>query len=202
MNTILIMVCIGVALFIFQSIFFITCVKWLASSKKKRDQEFALLDKERSKLIELQSQLKENVLEAKKLADGTLKKLNIIGAEAHVEWEEMTKKIHEVLIEVDTHSAKLLENNVSKLNLQKMALDKSIQNAEQINEALAIATLKGQKFLKLFDAGLPTEEILKEIQTNKYADAKKMLSDGLDASVISKKLGISMGEIVTLSSFL
>ena len=202
MNTVLIMVCIGVALFIFQSIFFISCVKWLASSKKKRDREFALLDKERAKLIELQGQLKDDISEARKLADDTLKKLKLIGAEAHAEWEDMTKKIHEVLIEVDSHSEKLLENNISKLNLQRMSLDKSVQNAHQINEILTIATLKGQKFLKLFDSGLPTDEILKELQTNKYTDAKKMLSDGMDASIISKKLGLSMGEIVTLSSFL
>ncbi|MES2616124.1 MAG: hypothetical protein V4591_12015 [Bdellovibrionota bacterium] len=202
MNTVLILVCIGVALFIFQCVFFITCIKWLASSKKKRDREFALLDKERAKLIELQSQLKEDISVAKKLADETLKKLNLIGAEAHAEWEDMTKKINEVLIEVDSHSEKLLENNISKLNLQRMSLEKSSQTAAQINEALHIATLRGQKLLKLFDSGIPTEEILKELQINKYADAKKMLVEGVDASFVSKKLGLSMGEVVTLSSFL
>lgn len=202
MNSVLIIAGMGVALFIFQAIFFITCIKWLANSKKKREQEFALLDKERAKLIGLQSQLKEDVSEARKLADETLKKLKLIGAEAHAEWNDMTKKIHEVLVEVDSHSEKLLENNISKLNLQRMSLDKTVQDATHINETLTLATLKGQKFLKLFDAGLPTEDILKELQTNKYSEAKKMLSDGMDASFISKKLGISLGEIVTLSSFI
>lgn len=202
MNTVLVIVCIGVALFIFQCIFFISCIKWLSNSKKKRDRDFAILDKERAQLIELQSQLKIDVTDAKKLADETLKKLKIIGAEAHAEWDDMTKKIHEVLIEVDSHSAKLLENNISKLNLQRMSLDKSVQDAQKINEALAIASAKGQKILKLFDSNLPTEEILKELQANKYADAKKMLAEGYDASMVAKKLGLSMGEIVTLSSFL
>ncbi len=202
MNNILVMVCIGIALFVFQSVFFISCIKWLAKSKKKRDQEFSILDKERSRLIELQSKLKEDILESKKMSDETLKKLNRIGAEAHAEWEEMTKKIHEVLIEVDSHSEKLLENNISKLNLQRMSLDKSIQDAKNTNESIFIATTKAQKILKLFDSNLPTEEVIKELQTNKYNDAKKMLSDGYDATVVSKKLGLSMGEVVTLSSFL
>jgi hypothetical protein len=202
MNSILVMVCIGVTLFIFQSVFFISCVKWLSNSKKKRDKEFAILDKERAMLIELQSQLKNDITEARQLSDQTLKKLKIIGAEAHAEWDDMTKKINEVLIEVDSHSDKLLENNISKLNIQKMSLEKSIINAKQMNENLTQTCNKAQKFLKLFDTNLPTEEVLKEIQTNKYNDAKRMLADGLDATFVSKKLGLSLGEVVTISSFL
>ena len=202
MNSILVLVCIGVCLFLFQCFFFMTCIKWLSNSKKKRDQEFAILDRERAKLIELQGHLKDDIYEAKKLADETLKKLKLIGTQAHAEWEEMTKKINEVLIEVDSHSEKLLENNITKLNLQKMALDKCTLKAQQIHDAIILVTVKGHKILKLFDTGLPADEIFKELQTNKYSDAKKMLSDGIDASIVSKKLGLSMGEIVTLSSFL
>ncbi len=202
MNSVLIIVSIGIALFIFQAVFFISCVRWLTGGKKKREKEFALLDAERGRLLELQGYLKDDINQGKKLAEETLKKLKIIGTEAHAEWDDVTKKINEVLIEVDNHSEKLLENNITKLNLQRMSLDKTVQNACQINEVLTITTLKGQKFLKLFDSGLPTEEILKELQTNKYSEAKKMLSDGVDASFISKKLGMSLGEIVTLSSFI
>ena len=202
MNSILVLVCIGVGLFLFQCFFFMTCIKWLSNSKKKRDQEFAILDRERAKLIELQGHLKDDIYEAKKLADETLKKLKLIGTQAHAEWEEMTKKINDVLIEVDSHSEKLLENNITKLNLQKMALDKCTLKAQQIHDAIVLVTVKGHKILKLFDTGLPADEIFKELQTNKYSDAKKMLSDGIDASIVSKKLGLSMGEIVTLSSFL
>lgn len=202
MNTILIQVCMGVVLFVFQAIFFVSCLKWLSGSKKKKDKEFAILDKERAKLIELQNQLKDDMAEAKKLADDTLKKLKLIGAEAHAEWDDMTKKINEVLIEVDSHSEKLLESNISQLNLQRMSLDKSIQNAVHMNDAIQAALLKGHKFLKLFDKDVSPSDVLNELQTTKYADAKKMLCDGVDASSISKKLGLSLGEIVTLSSFL
>lgn len=202
MNTVLILACIGVALFLFQCVFFVTCIRWLSNSKKKRDKDFAILDKERAQLIELQNHLKNDIAEAKKLSDDTLKKLKLIGAEAHAEWNDMTKKIHEVLLEVDSHSDKLLENNVSKLNLQIMSLDKSIQDAAQTNERLHNTATKAAQILKLFDTGLPTDEIMKELQTNKYSEAKQMLVDGVDASIVSRKLGLSMGEIVTLSSFL
>lgn len=200
MNMMVLVLSIGVVLFVFQAIFFASCAKWLSGQKKKKEQDFKILDKERAKLIELQSQLKAEVLEAKKLSEDNLKKLKILGSEVHAEWDDITKKINDVLIEIDHHSSTMLESNISKLNLQKMSIDKSVQNAYKIEESLGTVVKKAQRILKLFDAVLPTEDVLKELQSNKYMDAKKMLHDGLDASVISKKLGLSMGEVVTLSS--
>jgi hypothetical protein len=72
------MVCIGVALFLFQSIFFISCIKWLSNSKKKRDREFAILDKERAKLIEerkIESEKKrQKLIEDRKIESDNRKK--------------------------------------------------------------------------------------------------------------------------------
>ncbi len=202
MNYIALLLCIGFVLFIFQIAFFFSCMKWLKSGKSKRDKEFAILDSERAKLIEIQSALSQEVREAKKLASETLNKLMVIGSEAHAEWEDVTKKINSVLVEVDKHSEIILEANISNLSMRSMALEKIMKDAEILNETLIISTKKAQKILKLFDSSVPTEDIFKEIQTEKYAEAKKLLLEGIEASVVVKRLGVSMGEVLLLSSYL
>ncbi|WP_186649744.1 hypothetical protein [Fluviispira vulneris] len=201
MNSIAIVLCIGFVFLIIQSIFITFCLRWLASGKRKRDKEFAILDAERVQLIEMQSALAKEVQDAKKLANETLNKLRIIGSEAHAEWEDVTKKINSVLLEVDKHSGMILEENLSKLAMRSMSLEKIMKDASQINEKILDNTRKAQKILKLFDTNVPSEEIFKEIQSDKYLEAKKLLSDGIDASAVVKKLGLSMSEVLLLSAY-
>ncbi|WP_397600199.1 hypothetical protein [Silvanigrella sp.] len=202
MNYIALLLCIGFVLFIFQTLFFFLCLKWLKSGKTKRDKEFAILDAERGQLIEIQSALTHEVSQAKKLASETLNKLMVIGSEAHAEWEDVTKKINSVLIEVDKHSEIILEANISNLNMRSMALEKIMKDAEILNEKLLISSKKAHKILKLFDSSVPPEEIFKEIQNEKYLDAKKLLLEGVEASEVVKRLGMSMTEVLLLSSYI
>lgn len=201
MNYVALLLCIGFILFLSQVFFFFICIKWLKSGKIKRDKEFAILDAERAKLIEIQSVLTEEVNQAKKLAGDTLNKLMLIGSEAHAEWEDVTKKINSVLIEVDKHSEIILDANISNLNMRTMALEKVIRDAENINQSMLISIKKAQKILKLFDASVPTEEIFKEIQNEKYSEAKKLLQQGIEASEIVKRLGMSLSEVLLISSY-
>jgi hypothetical protein len=202
MNYVLLLICIGFVLFVFQVVFFLTCIKWLKSGKLKRDKEFAILDSERAQLIDMQALLSNEVKEAKKLASDTLNKLMVIGSEAHAEWEDVTKKINSVLVEVDKHSEMILEENLSNLNMKTLALEKIIKDAQILNDNLVSTTKKAQKILRLFDATVPSEDIFKEIQTEKYAEAKKLLQDGIEASDVSRRLGMSMSEVLLLSSYL
>jgi hypothetical protein len=193
---------IGAGLFLFQVIFFIFCIKWLQRAKLRRDKDFAILDKQRLQLIDIQSALNQEVLQAKDLAHGTLGKLRMIGAEAHAEWEEMTKRINTVLVDVDQRFEAILESSISNLTMSSMALEKTMQDAQLLNDELSSATKKAQKVMRLFDSSTPSEEIFKEIQTEKYAEAKRLLCEGIDATAVVKKLGLSMGEVVLLSSYL
>jgi hypothetical protein len=86
--------------------------------------------------------------------------------------------------------------------MKTLALEKIIKDAQILNENLIASTKKSQKILRLFDATVPPEDIFKEIQTEKYAEAKKLLQDGIEASDVSRRLGMSMSEVLLLSSYL
>ena len=92
--------------------------------------------------------------------------------------------------------------NISNLNMRSMALEKIMKDAEILNEKLLISSKKAQKILKLFDSSVPPEEIFKEIQNEKYLDAKKLLLEGVEASEVVKRLGMSMTEVLLLSSYI
>ncbi len=202
MNQTLVLIVIGFSLFLFQGIFFIICFKWISNGKKNRDKEFALLDSERKNLIHLQTQLKDDVTRAKKISDETLRKLQILGTEVQAEWDDVTRKMNSVLVEVDKQSFKLLDHSLSQISIQKMTIEKILLDARDISINMEQTIKDGRMLLRLFDNTIPKETIIKEIQSQKYGDAKKMLSEGLDASQVCKKLGLSMGEVVTLSSLI
>lgn len=201
MNTVVVLICLGAFLFVLQTIYFMSCSRWLATSKRKCDKEWATFETEKSRLLQLHAQVKKEMIEAKKTSTETLHKLQFLGSEAYAGWADVTKKISDLLAEVDSHSKTALDRHLSQLNLAKMAVEKLTSDARHTHDHLAETNQRAETLLKLFDSGLPTEEILKDLQAQKYTEAKRMLAQGHDASAIAKNLGMSLGEVITLSAF-
>lgn len=201
MNTVVVLICLGIFLFIAQTIYFMSCSRWLSSSKRKCDKEWMAFEADKSRLLQLHAQIKKEMIEAKKRSSETLQKLQFLGSEAYAGWADVTKKINDLLAEVDSRSKTTLDKHLSQLNLAKMAVEKLTLDAKHTHDHLLETNQRAENLLKLFDAGLPTEDILKDLQAQKYTEAKKLLSQGHDASVIAKNLGMSLGEVITLSSF-
>ena len=199
LNTSILIICVAAALVGVEILFFAYCFRWLSSGKRLREKQFALLDSERAELLELQASLMHDLKNAKKISEETLSKLNRIGAEAHAEWTDMVERVENVLVEVEGRTHKLLEENLENLHKHRMGLDKSIQDGSQTNARLIETVLGARKLLRLFDKNIPQEEIFKDLQTEKYAQAKQMLSQGVDASTVSKKLSMSQSEVALLS---
>lgn len=193
-----IVIAIAAGLFILEGLFFLYCTRWLASGKKLREREFARLDSERAELLELQQALAHDVAQAKQLAQETLGKLNKIGADAHAEWNDMASKIDSILGEVEKQTADLLAHQSTLATKHRLALEKACKDGVETNAMLNETLRSTKKILKFFDKNIPTEQIVKDIQAEKYSDARKMIEQGVDASAIAKKLGISHSEVALL----
>jgi hypothetical protein len=118
-----------------------------------------------------------------------------------MEWQNIALKVHELVELVDHKSKDILEANImqaSKVNLQ---LAKTCKTAEHLQEALEESRKNTHKTLRLLDQNVQADDLLKQIQTEKYTEAKELLLKGIEPHVISKKLGISMGELILLSSY-
>lgn len=199
MNTILIMSAFAIVLLLLEGVFFLTCFRWLSSGKRAREREFARLDAERSELVELQQAVARDLREAKKLSEDTLVKLKRVGADAHEEWIEMNKKCEHLVSELDEKLRDLAEMSVGQINSQKMQLEKAIQVAGQTHDQLAESTSDAKKILRFLDENVPSDEVLKELQAEKYAEARRLIQDGKEIAVICRKLGLSQSEVQLLS---
>lgn len=199
MSTLFLIVAMAFALLVLEGIFFLYCFRWLSNGKRLREKEFARLDQERAELLELQSSLVRDMQLAKQLSQETLAKLTQVGTEAHAEWLEVTDRVNTVLTEVEERTRVLLQENLTTVNRHRMALEKTCRDSELLNGQLLESVTKARKLLRLFDESVPSEQILKELQIEKYTEAKRLLGEGCDASLVSKRLGLSLSEVALLS---
>ena len=199
MNTLVIMSVFACVLLLLEAIFFLTCFRWLSSGKRAREKEFARLDAERGELVELQQAVARELREAKKLSEETLVKLKRVGADAHEEWTEMSKKCEHLVIEIEDKLREFTDTSVNQINRQKMQLEKAIQVAGQTHNQLSESATDARKILRFLDENVPSDEVLKELQAEKYAEARHLIQDGKDIGAICRKLGLSQSEVQLLS---
>lgn len=199
MNNIVILAAFASVILLLEAVFFMTCFRWLSNGKRAREKDFARLDAERNELVELQQSVTTELKEAKRLSEETLSKLRRIGADAHEEWTEMSRKCEHVVNELEEKLRTLAESSVGQINRQKMQIEKSIQIAEHTNSNLVESTANARKILRFLDENIPSDEVLKELQAEKYAEARRLIQDGKELGVICRKLGLSQSEVQLLS---
>lgn len=199
MNSPMILTIFAIIFLLLEVAFFLACYRWLSNGKKVREKEFTRLDQERSELIELQEAVSNELAQAKKISAETLLKLHKVGADAHNEWTEMTQKCEELLGEIKLKSQEIVTDATSKMNMTTMQIQKSTQVAMNTATELHEATQSAQKLLRFFDDNVPSDEIFKELQAEKYAEARRLIFEGVEVSSICRKLGLSQSEVQLLS---
>lgn len=199
MNNIVLLSIFGFVFLALEAVFFMSCFRWLTNGKRQREREFARLDQERGELVELQQAVANELAQAKKISEETLTKLKRVGADAHAEWIDMTQKCELLVNELESKSTELTENCLNQTNRQRMQLEKSIQVANQSTADLLEATKSANRVLRFLDESVPSEEIFKELQAEKYAEARRLIHEGKEVGLICRKLGLSQSEVQLLS---
>lgn len=199
MNSPMILSIFAAVFLLLEVAFFLACFRWLSNGKKLREKEFTRLDQERNELIELQEAVSNELAQAKQISADTLAKLRKVGADAHNEWTEMTQKCESLLGEIELKSQELVAEATSKMNKTTMQIEKSTQIAMNTAAELQEATQSAQKLLRFLDESVPSDEIFKELQAEKYAEARRLIFEGAEVSSICRKLGLSQSEVQLLS---
>jgi hypothetical protein len=180
-------------------LFFVFCFRWLSAGKKQREKDFSRLDNERNELLQLQEALRSDMQETKHLAENTLQKLRLLGAESHQEWLEMRAGVDGAAQEFQESSKIILDESVATITRQKLGLEKVVKTAGERERVLVDRLKDVERVLKILDRNAPVEQVLKDIQADKYSEAREMLNQGIDPSQISRKLALSLNEVSLLS---
>lgn len=199
MNTIVVLSIFGFVFLLLEALFFMSCFRWLSNGKRTRERDFSRLDQERGELMELQQAVSRELSLAKKISEETLSKLKRVGADAHAEWTEMTQKCEHLMMDLEAKSKELAESSLNQINRQKMQLEKSVQVATQTSSELLESTNSAKRILRFLDENVPSDEIFKELQAEKYAEARRLIHEGKELGVICRKLGLSQSEVQLLS---
>ena len=199
MNTIVVLSIFGFVFLLLEALFFMSCFRWLSNGKRTREREFSNLDQERGELVELQQAVSRELAQAKKISEETLSRLKRVGADAHAEWMEMTQKCEHLMVDLEAKSRELAESSLNQVNRQRMQLEKSVQVATQTSSELLETTNSAKRILRFLDENVPSDEIFKELQAEKYAEARRLIHEGKELGVICRKLGLSQSEVQLLS---
>jgi len=198
-NSTLILSIFAATFIVLETVFFLACFKWLSNGKKLREKEFNRLDQERAELVELQAAVTGELALAKKISEETLAKLRKVGADAHDEWIEMTQRCESLLTDIEAKSKDIVANAVAQMNKSTMQIEKSTQLATNASADLKESTQSAQKLLRFLDESVPSDEIFKELQAEKYAEARRLIYEGAEMNSICRKLGLSQNEVQLLS---
>ena len=169
------------------------------ASARKRELEFARLDAERQELIKLQESLLADGAAAKTIVQEGIAKLNQIGAESHSEWTEMTNKIDEVMAEIEQRSSALIDETLQTLNKKALEARKLVQVAQDSCAELQESIRAAKKVAKFFDSQVHVDDLINDLQMEKYKEARAMLLRGADSQAVSAKLGLSLSEVTLVS---
>lgn len=179
--------------------FFALIYKMFHGAKRDREKEFALLDRDRAELLNLQEELLQTTRKADAATKDSLAKLNKIGAKAHLEWTEMTTKIEEVMVEIERRSQDLIDTSLKQLNRKKHEAAHLINEIEELRKLLGQDLQNAKKVLRFFDTKVDLDTALDDLRLDKYTEAKQLLNEGLQATEISRRLGLSLREVALVA---
>lgn len=195
-----IVIIVALASFILFEVLILTLVlKALRNSSERRDLSLAQLDKERQEILNIQLQLRSEAESAQQLSRETLGKLQSIGLQANAEWTEMTGKIDEVISEVEQRCGELSQNVLKDINKKQLECRKIIESADRTLRELRTSLESAKKVSALLTSQGGIEEVLREIQMEKYQEARRRLLSGASLDQVSASLGLSRSEISLLS---
>jgi hypothetical protein len=186
-------------IFILEIFSFFIFYNMIQRGSKNRNREFEKLDYERAQLIQLQSSVASDLKNAKSLSHDTLQKIGQMASQVEAHWHENSHKLEGLFQELSQTSALRVADDMSRIQKTKLAVDRTIQESKECLQALTQVTVESKRLLKAIDGSIPTEEILKEIQSEKFTLAKNLLHTGLDASSVAKKVGLTLSEVNLLS---
>ena len=199
MNQFWVLLLVGSLMLALEAAFFLYCFRWLSAGKRQRERDFALLDRERQELLQLQRALAEQGAQASTFASETTRELQRLGSAVHAEWNEAEARMGDCIADVEGRVRGLMEGSLEELARQRMALEKAEADGVRLATDLEDKMQRAARLLRFFDKNVPTETIAKELQMEKYSEARNLLRNGQEASAIARKLGLSLSEIDLLS---
>lgn len=157
------------------------------------------ITEERRYLTELRSSIQEELDAAKGQSNEVLKKVSQLAMEAEQEVKSGSETIATQMQIVAERLESNFEEPLKELAKRQAGLEALYKRMQQEKDILARVIERAEKICQFFNKNVPYEDVLEEIQDKKYADARKLLAQGLKPDRVAKELGMTPSEVKLLA---
>lgn len=158
------------------------------------------LTEERRQLAEIRSAIEEEMgLGQAKLRE-VLDRVSMMGTEIEEEINSGRKTLKAEMEEVLKDLSERVEAPMGQITKKQVALENVLKRAELKKMGIVKAISRGEQIVKFFNKNVPYEEIIEEIESKKYLDARQLLSKGIPVSQVAKDLNMPESEVSLLVS--
>jgi len=179
----------------------LACFYFLNRRQEANIELIEELAQERLLLTELRSSVQEELESAQFKAKEALNHITKIATEAELEVKnggstiarelegvvgQLTEKFEIPLKDLAKRTG-YLENLLRKVDTEKRVLKNLIGRSEEV--------------IRFYDDKVPYEQVIEEIESKKYSDARALLAKGLTVENISSELNMSISEVKAVAGF-
>ena len=157
------------------------------------------LTEERQVLLELRKSIQEELSFAQSRSKEILSQVSHLAAEAEREVkagsETLTTEIENIIQQLSPKFSDPLKDLARK----QVAMEKLLRRVDQEKTLLQKSVRQAEQLYRLFQSKTPYDEVVRELDEKKYADARQLLTQGIGEHAVAKELDLSLSEVRLLS---
>lgn len=158
------------------------------------------LHEERKIINQIREALKDEIVHAQTRFRDALDKVTRLASEAEQEVSSGREVLARAAEEVAQDLSAQMEGPALELKKRQASLELLLKKVNSERALLQKSLERGEKICRFFDQKVPYEEVLREIQDKKYADARQLLAQGMKATQVAKEVGLTDVEVSLLVS--
>jgi hypothetical protein len=173
---------------------------YLNRRQERQDGVLAEITEERLAITELRDRIKADLTAAEATSRAARSDIAKLAAEAELEVKNGGGILAVELEKFVNEFRARIEGNIKEISRKQLSLEKAQKKIEIEREKLTKTVGRAEKLAKFFSKNLPYEEVLAEIEDQKYIDARRLLTQGVAPKAVAAQLGMKESEMDILSS--
>lgn len=155
--------------------------------------------REKTELMSLKDQLRGELAQHKEQHLQQMAKISAIAAEMDMDVQTFKDTISQDLDQMLDNFTENCKEQQNKARKHNFALEAMINSCNDQHKLLLRSIKRAERLTKFFAKDLPYEDIIADLTTKKYQDARAMITSGVPAHQVAKELGLSDSELQVMA---
>lgn len=175
---------------------------YLKKQRSESSDSLALLKEvhsEKAEMIRIRDELRAQLSQHNDKQRQELAKITAIAAEMDMDVQTFKDTISQDLDQMLNQFTDNCKEQQNKARKHNFALEAMIDSCTEKHKLLLRSIKRAERLTKFFAKDLPYEDIIADLTTKKYQDARAMITSGVPAHQVAKELGLSDSELQVMA---